>query len=92
MAYGNNFKSLAEDNHYKYLDILQADSIKHTEVMKIRSEYNNENEEDLSVQPIVGNSIKVINTWAMSHNTFTSCQTVEEKRALPEYVKLVMKH
>lgn len=36
MTYGNNIKSLGEDP-YKYLRILQADIIKHTEVKKVRN-------------------------------------------------------
>lgn len=38
--YGNNIKSLNDEAHYKYLDILQAVNIKVTEVkMKVRNEY-----------------------------------------------------
>lgn len=32
MLYGNNIKSLDEEDYYKYLSILQVNNIKHTEV------------------------------------------------------------
>lgn len=49
IPYGNNIKCLDEDNGYKYLDILQADNNKHTEVKKA-AKMNHRNEGDLKVQ------------------------------------------
>ena len=61
----NNIKGLNLDETYKYLDILQADDIKHKQVKKkILSEYNKRVRKILKSKLNGGNIIKAINSWA----------------------------
>lgn len=39
MSYWNVIKNLDEKDHYKYLGILQATYIKHTDIKKLSNEY-----------------------------------------------------
>ena len=60
----NNIKGLNLDEIYKYLDILQADDIKHKQVKKkILSEYNKRVRKILKSNLNNGYIIKAINSW-----------------------------
>ncbi|XP_034281008.1 uncharacterized protein LOC117670166 [Pantherophis guttatus] len=64
MPHGNDLKHLDEADPYKYLGILQADNIKHTEAKKkVSSDYILRAEKILTFKLNGGNTIKTINTW-----------------------------
>ena len=69
----NNIKGLNLDETYKYLDILQADDIKHKQVKKkILSEYNKRVRKILKSKLNGGNIIKAINSWAAPVARYTA--------------------
>ena len=61
----NNVKGLNLNEIFKYLSIIQADDIKHTQVKKkTLSEYNRRMRKILKSKLNGGNIIKAINSWA----------------------------
>ena len=63
----DKIKTLAENETYKYLGILEADTIKHVEMKeKIQKEYLRRNRKLHETQLNSRNLIKGINTWAVS--------------------------
>ncbi|XP_053114405.1 uncharacterized protein LOC128328439 [Hemicordylus capensis] len=70
---GSKIKNLEEKEHYKYLRILQADNIAHTEVKrKIGSEYIRRVRKILKSKLNGGNTIQAINTWAIPVIRYTA--------------------
>ena len=59
-------RALGEKGNYKYLGILEANTIKQTEMkIKIRKEYLKRTRKCLEIKLCVENLIKRINTWAV---------------------------
>lgn len=69
MVNGNNIKSWSEENHCKYLGILQAKNIKHAEDKKVSSEYIRREKSINSVKEI---TIKEIDTWVIGAIRYTA--------------------
>ncbi|XP_053166186.1 uncharacterized protein LOC128351082 [Hemicordylus capensis] len=70
---GSKIKNLEEKEPYKYLGILQADNIAHTEVKrKIGSEYIRRVRKILKSKLNGGNTIQAINTWAIPVIRYTA--------------------
>ncbi|XP_053114534.1 uncharacterized protein LOC128328501 isoform X2 [Hemicordylus capensis] len=70
---GSKIKYLEEKEPYKYLGILQADNIAHTEVKrKIGSEYIRRVRKILKSKLNGGNTIQAINTWAIPVIRYTA--------------------
>ena len=62
----DNIRTLGENETYKYLDILEADTIKQVEMKnKIRKEYLRRTRKLLETKLSSRNLIKGINTWAV---------------------------
>ena len=62
----NKFRTLGENETYKYLGILEADTIKQEEVKdKIQKEYLRRTRKPLQTKLSCRNLIKGINTWAV---------------------------
>ena len=69
----NNIKGLNLDEIYKYLGILQADDVKHTQVKKeTLSEYNKRVRKLLKSKLNGGNIIKAINNWTVPVVRYTA--------------------
>ena len=64
---GRTIQSMEEGQHYKYLGVLEADDIKHSDMKEvIRKEYLRRVKKVLKSKLNGGNTIKAINTWAVS--------------------------
>ena len=69
----NNIKGLNLDETYKYLDIHQADDIKHKQVKKkTLNEYNKRVRKILKSKLNGGSIIKAINSWAVPIVRYTA--------------------
>ena len=63
----DKIRTLGEKETYKYLDILEADTIKHVEMKdKIEKEYLRRTRTLLEIKLSSRNLIKGMNTWAVS--------------------------
>ncbi len=68
----NKIRTFAENETYKYLDILDADTIKQVEIKdKIQKEYLRKTRKLLDLKRSSRNLIKRINTWAVPLGTLS---------------------
>lgn len=73
MPNNNNIKGLSLEESYKYLGILQADDIKHTQVKaKSTAQYTKRVRKVLKSKLNGGNIIKAINSWAVPVIRYTA--------------------
>ena len=73
LPHGKQIKSLNTNDSYKYLGVLEADTIKYDEMKKdVRKEYFRRVRKVLETKLNGGNIIKAINTWAVSLVRYTA--------------------
>ena len=93
----DNIRMLAENETYKYLDILEADTIKQVEMKdKIQKEYLRRTRKLLETKLSSQNLIKGINTWAVPlvrySGPFLKCTRDELKQMDQRTRKLMTIH
>ena len=93
----DKIKTLAENETYKYLDILEADTITQVEMKdKIKKEYHRRTRKLLETKLHSRNIIKGINTWAVSlvrySGPFLKCTRDEFKQMDQRTRKLMTMH
>ena len=97
LANQDKIRTLAENETYKYLGILEADTIKQVEMKeKIQKEYFRRNRKLLETKLSSRNLIKGINTWAVSlvrySGPFLKWTRNEHKQMDQRTIKLMTMH